>query len=130
MEPLPVVKDFDPLKDGSLGFPACGKLATMHQLPFQTAPEAFHRGVVIAVARSAHAGDDARLRQAFPVSGARILHPAIGVMHQSCRGPALFQRHVQRGQRQGGGQTVAHRPGMRLSPSPRLWRTGQLRYAV
>ena len=60
MEPLTVVKDFDPFTDGGSGFGAGGKLAAMPQFPFETAPEAFPRRVVVAVAGAAHAGDDGK----------------------------------------------------------------------
>ena len=55
MEPLAVVKDFDPLEDGRVRFFARGKLEAMHKLAFDGAPEAFHHVVVIAVATTAHA---------------------------------------------------------------------------
>lgn len=71
MEPLPVVKDSDPLKDGGAG----GELAAMHQLAFEAAPEAFHGRVIVTVARSAHAGDDAGLSQPLPVSLAAYCIP-------------------------------------------------------
>src|SRR6202041_1399671 len=35
-------------------------MAAMDEFTFQGAPKAFHHGVVMAVAASAHAGDDAR----------------------------------------------------------------------
>lgn len=35
VEPLPVVKDFDPLEHGSPRLGACRKLTAMHQFPFQ-----------------------------------------------------------------------------------------------
>ena len=60
VEPLPVVKDPDPFEDRRAGLGARGKLTPMHQFAFQTAPEAFHHGVVIAVALAAHAWHHAR----------------------------------------------------------------------
>ena len=50
VEPHAVVKDGDPFKDGRSGFGPGGKLATMHQFAFEAAPDAFHGGVVVAVA--------------------------------------------------------------------------------
>jgi len=49
VEPHPVVKDFDPFKDGGLGLGARGELATMDEFAFEGAPEAFHHDVVVAV---------------------------------------------------------------------------------
>ena len=40
VEPLPVVKDFDPLEDGSACLRPRGKMHAMHQLAFEAAPKA------------------------------------------------------------------------------------------
>jgi len=45
VEPLAVVKDFDPLEDGGASLSACGERLAMDQFAFETAPEAFHGGV-------------------------------------------------------------------------------------
>jgi len=50
MEPLTVVKHFDPFKDDGSGFSPRGAQAAMHQFAFEAAPEVFHDGVVVAVA--------------------------------------------------------------------------------
>lgn len=50
MEPLPVVKHFDPFKDRNLGPGLGGELPAVHQVPFKAAPEALHK-------RVAHKGD-------------------------------------------------------------------------
>ena len=50
VEPLLVVKQFDPLKDGGTGFALAGELAGMNQFAFEAASEAFHRRVVVSVA--------------------------------------------------------------------------------
>ena|ERR1035438_2810131 len=60
-----------------------GELTAMHEFTFEAAPQAFHGGVVVTVAGSAHAGDDAGLRQPLAVSRTGILHPAIRVMNQA-----------------------------------------------
>ena len=84
MEPLAVVKDFDPFKDGGPGFSAGGKLAAMHQFAFEAAPKTFHRRVIIAVAGATHAGNDAGEHQPLPISGIGLLHAAIEVFHDEC----------------------------------------------
>ena len=81
MEPLAVVKDFNSFRDGSLGFRPRAELATMHQLAFKTAPEAFHGGVVMAVAPATHAGNEAYSCQPLPVGFAGVLAATIRVMH-------------------------------------------------
>lgn len=105
-----IVKDFDPLEDGCARPGARGEGAAMDEFSFQSAPEAFHHGVVVTVAPSAHAGNDAGLGEPLPVGGTGVLDAPVGVMHQSSRRPSLGQGHVQRGQRQRGGQRVIHRP--------------------
>ena len=109
VEPHPVVKDFDPFKDGGFGFSPGGEVVVA-QTAFEAAPKTFHGGVVVAVAFATHAGDDAGRRQALPVGRAGVLDAAIGMMQQSVRWPALGQGHVQCRQRQRGGQRVVHRP--------------------
>ena len=77
VEPLPVVKHFDPFKDSGPGLGPRGELAAMHQFAFEAAPEAFHRRIVVAVAGTAHARDNPGLHQQLPISRAGILHAAI-----------------------------------------------------
>ena len=110
MEPHAVVKDFDPFKDGGLGFAARGEVPPVNEFAFQRAPEAFHGGVVIAVAPAAHAADHASGVEVLPVKLAGVLHAPVGVMHQACWWSLLRQRHLPRRQRQGGVQGIAHRP--------------------
>jgi hypothetical protein len=50
VEPGAVVKGFDPLENGQACVGARGKPAAMDQFSFQRASEAFHHGVVVAVA--------------------------------------------------------------------------------
>ena len=98
MEPLAVVKEFDPFKDGGLGFRVGDELAAMDEFAFEAAPEAFHGGIVIAVAGSAHAGDDPGPHELLPVGGTGVLAATIRMMDQPRRWPALLQRHLQGGQ--------------------------------
>jgi len=42
VEPLAVVKDFNPLEDRCPGLVSHGELAATNQFPFQSAPENFH----------------------------------------------------------------------------------------
>jgi len=68
VEPLPVVKHFDPFKDHRARLGALGKDAAMDQFPFQGAPEAFQRSIVAAVAAAAHARHHAGGGESVPVS--------------------------------------------------------------
>ena len=87
MEPLAVIKDFNPFKDGDSGFRPGGELAAMHHLAFEAAPEAFPGGVVLAVTRTAHAREDACGDPPLPVSFPGVLAAAIRMMPQPCRWP-------------------------------------------
>ena len=79
---LAIVKAFDEFKDVLAGLGAGGELAAVNQFEFEGAPEAFHGGVVVAVAFAAHGGHAARLGQRVPVVGAGVLNAAIGMEQQ------------------------------------------------
>lgn len=57
MEPLAVIKDFDPFKDGGTSFSSSREVTAVDQTAFERAPKTFHQRIVIAVAATAHAGD-------------------------------------------------------------------------
>jgi hypothetical protein len=118
VEPLAVVKDFDPLEDGGAGLCPRGEGAALHEFAFEAAPEAFHGGVVIAVAPAAHAGNDPGQRQPLAIVAAGILDALVGVMEQLTGRAALRERHVERGQWQSGGQRVPHRPADAAPAAP------------
>src|SRR5208337_570752 len=82
VEPHPVVKDFDPFKDRRARLGARGEGLSMDQAAFERAPEAFHHGVVVAVAAAAHAGNDSGLSQPLAISMAGVLDAPVGMMHQ------------------------------------------------
>ena len=54
MGALAVVKAFDVIEDFGAGLAVAGKVAAIDEVEFEGAPEAFHGGVVIAVAFAAH----------------------------------------------------------------------------
>jgi len=84
VEPLAVVKDFDPLEDGCAGLVPRGKLVAMNQFPFQSAPEAFHEGVVVAVAAVGSCwGRTPAWAKPLPVGGTGVLDALVRVMYQS-----------------------------------------------
>jgi len=67
VDPHSVVKHFNPFKDASAGFGACMKLAAVNQFVFKSAPEGFHRRVIIAVGLAAHARCQAPSFEPIPV---------------------------------------------------------------
>src|ERR1700751_2285161 len=85
-------------------------IVMMRQLPFQRAEEALHYGVVVAIARAAHAGRQAVAGQQLLILIARVLHPAIAVVQQALGWRAVLQRHPQSSAAEIGPQTVAARP--------------------
>ncbi len=65
-----------------------GEPMLMHQLGFQGVEEAFHVGVVLAVARAVHAGHDAARAQERLVAVGRVLDAAVRMEEQSRLGVA------------------------------------------
>jgi hypothetical protein len=55
VEPRAVVKNFNPFKDGGASFGTLGEVLAVNEFAFQRVPEAFHGGIVVAVAPAAHA---------------------------------------------------------------------------
>src|SRR3954465_4859321 len=95
MSALAVVEGFGVIEDlrSSLGAGAEG--AAIDQLQFEGAPEAFHGGVVIAVASAAHGGDQASVTQSLTIIAAGVLDSTIGMEKQLGRRPTMQQRHSQ-----------------------------------
>ena len=56
MEPFWVIEGFDVIEDGEFGFSVGIEAAMMKPFGFESTPERFHRGVVVAVAGGAHTG--------------------------------------------------------------------------
>ena len=79
MRSLAIVKAFDVIED----FPACllarDKGTAIDQVEFKAAPEAFHGGIIVAVALAAHGGDETGLSQGVAIVSAGVLDAAIGM---------------------------------------------------
>jgi len=76
---LAVIKGFDVIKDLSAGIGAGEEGGSVNKFEFESAPKAFHGGVVIAVGFAAHGGDEAGLGKREAIVGAGILNTTIGV---------------------------------------------------
>ena len=86
---LAVVEDFDEVEDLGFGVGAAGEPGAVDQLQLEGAPEALHRGVVVAVAPAAHRGDQTTgLEGGAEVAGG-VLDTPVGVEEQSGRGLAV-----------------------------------------
>ena len=79
MEPHAVVIGFDVLEDHLASFAVRGRKVAGKTLGLERTPERLHRGVVVAVAASAHAGHGADLAEQLPVSVTGILAALVAV---------------------------------------------------
>ena len=98
MAALAVVEDFDEVEDLEFGVSVAGEPAAVDQFQFEGTPEAFHCGVVVAVAPAAHGGDQAGRFQGRPEVPGGVLDAAVGVEEQTWRGLAVQDRHGEGGQ--------------------------------
>ena len=80
VEPRSVVEDFDVFEDSEASLGACGKGARGEEFGFESAPEALHVSVVVAVGPAAHADFAVVLPQDLTVLRAGILDAAVAVM--------------------------------------------------
>jgi len=79
---LAVIKDFDVIEDFSAGLAVAGKVAAIDQVEFESAPKAFHGGVVVTVTFAAHGGYQADRFESLAIITAGVLDAAIGVEEQ------------------------------------------------
>ena len=110
MAALAVVEDFDEVEDFGPGVSVAGEPAAVDQLQFEGAPEAFHGGVVVAVAPAAHGGDQAGRLQCRPEVAGGVLDAAVGVEDQTGWGLAVQDRHGEGGEDESRVDGVAHGP--------------------
>ena len=96
MGALAIVEAFDVIEDFAARLAVADKVAPINQFQFEGAPEAFHGGVVVAVAFAAHGGEQAGLAQGLAVSGAGVLDAPIGVEQQLGWWVAVQEGHGQR----------------------------------
>src|ERR1019366_3275206 len=82
MGAVTIVKAFDVIKDLGACLVAGDEVAAVNQFQLAGAPEAFHGGVVVAVAFAAHGGHQACLTEGTSVIGAGVLDTPIGMKQQ------------------------------------------------
>src|SRR5437762_8710171 len=95
MSALAVIEGFDVIEDLHASLVAGFEATAIDQLQFEGAPEAFHGGVIIAVASAAHGGDQAGLTQSLTIIAAGVLDATIGMEKQLGRRATMQQRHNQ-----------------------------------
>src|SRR3954447_20260927 len=94
---LAIVEDFDVIEDGGAGLSAGIEVGAVHQFHFEGAPEAFHGGIIVAVAFAAHGSNEFSLGQSLAVMAGRVLHATVGVEEELGWGLTMLQRHAQGG---------------------------------
>ncbi len=119
MKPLPVVKDFDELKEGALGLGSGSKMPEIDQLCLQRVVEALHDGVIPAISLSAHGTPYLMTVQKVLKLFARVLAPTVGVMNQPRFGLATGESHFKGVTGQGLCHSFAHGPTNDL-PAPEI----------
>jgi hypothetical protein len=94
----PVIKGFDVVKDGAASLGEGGEALVVDHFVFETAPEGFDEGVVVAVSFAAHGSDEPMLGQDLPVSDAGKLNSASHKHSQiyGASAPASFRPNLQR----------------------------------
>src|SRR6476661_9517229 len=95
MSALAVIEGFDVIEDLHASLSAGVEATAIDQLQFEGAPEAFHGGVVIAVASAAHGGDQAGVTLSLAIIAAGVLDATIGMEKQLRRRATMQQRHSQ-----------------------------------
>src|SRR2546426_10649931 len=96
MPSLPVVEDLQVLEDGAGGVRVRRPVRLVREFDLERREEALRDGVVPAVPAPAHAHDDAVSVEHGAVVAARVLAPAVGMMHEPWAGLAVGEGHRQR----------------------------------
>src|ERR1044072_3606424 len=115
MSALAVIEGLDVIEDLHASLGAGVEEMAIDELQFEGAPEAFHGGVVIAVASAAHGGDQAGVTQSLAIIGAGVLDAAIGMKKQLGRRATMQQRHGQSFQNQSRVNALTHGPASDLA---------------
>jgi hypothetical protein len=110
VEPDSVVASFDGLKDGLASLFFILEVAVEEQFVFESAPERFHGGVIVAIAFAAHAGLKAGLAELSAVSGAGVLATAIRVMEEAWRRLTMREGHLEGAGDEAGFEVILHGP--------------------
>src|SRR5580692_3606892 len=89
VEPFWVIEGFDVIEDGRAGRLMGREVVVVQPFGFESAPERFHGGIVVAVSRSAHAWMQAAGTQQRPVGAAGILASPVGMVEEPGGGTAI-----------------------------------------
>ena len=95
MKTLTIVEDLDVLKEIRFRLPSRTVASMMNQILLERSKEAFHRGVVVDIARTAHAGQRFMGGQKMLVASAGILAAAVGMVKQTGQRLAVRNGHFE-----------------------------------
>src|SRR5262245_15121149 len=112
---MAVVEAFDVIEDLCPSLSSAVELPSVNQFEFESAPEAFHESVVIAVGFPAHGGAQPGFGQSTAVMAAGILDTAVGVQQQADWWFAVQERHGQSIHDQRRIDVLAHGPANDLA---------------
>ena len=105
-----VIKAFDIVEDFGASLVVGGKVATVDELQFEGAPEAFPGGIVVAIAPAAHGWNDVGLSQRSSEITRGVLNAPIRVEEEIRRGIVMAQGHAEGVEDQGGIDRLAPGP--------------------
>ena len=110
VEALTIIEGFDVIEDGGPGVGMGGEIAAIDEFELEGAPEAFHGGIVIAVALATHGLEEIGLGQSRAEIAGGVLGPPVGVEEQLGSGLTVLQRHGESLENEGGVDPFAHGP--------------------
>src|SRR2546423_12357478 len=83
VEAFRIIESLNVIEEGQAGSLMSLELMLMERFSFESAPEGFHGGVVVAVAGGAHTGKSFERRKALAVIVAGVLDGAVGGVEQT-----------------------------------------------
>ena len=110
MRALSVIEGLNVIEDGRASLLAGDEPGAINQFELQSAPEAFHDGIIVAIAFTAHRGDQTSLGQGLTVIVGGILNAAVRVKDQMRWWLTSEQSHLESFQDELGIQEGAHIP--------------------
>lgn len=112
VESLSVIVNFDGLKDELSGVFAIFKDEIGEEFIFESAPERFDGGIIIAIGLAAHAGLDTGVLELSAVFRAGVLRASVGMMKEAFRRKrlAMFDSHGEGIEGQAGLEIFLHSP--------------------
>jgi len=89
-----VVKGFDVIEDGGTSCGVGGEALMIDQFVFESAPEGFDKGIIVAVAFATHGSEQTVLSEKLSVCSAGELSSPIGVDDKVLRVVTLVDSHA------------------------------------